>query len=88
MTRNELIARRLYREWMRDDYAESPWDDHNTPSNETEREARFFADIIIEELDKSGLTATSDAIQKGYKEGISRARQAVFSLPLNYVEKK
>lgn len=50
--RVEAIARAFYRRWMDDDYDEFPWDDENVPSNETEREAREYAEIAVRALDE------------------------------------
>lgn len=49
--RAEIVARALYREWMGDDYDNFPWDELNTPSNETEEEARELAEAVVKDLD-------------------------------------
>lgn len=78
--RVEVVARRLYREFMAEDYDEFPWDDENIPSSETEREARALAALVIEALDEAEVTAVGDATQRGFRAGLDAAVRAIGAL--------
>lgn len=47
----EVLARRFYLELMGEDFEFFPWDDENTPSNETVREAQDWAQIALAVLE-------------------------------------